>query len=50
MSDFVKEIEAVMLPPSKDRWKLRSTTFQGLADAMANQWGNATPSSLLGEK
>jgi hypothetical protein len=26
------------LPPSKDRWKLRSTTYQGLADAMANQW------------
>lgn len=28
------------LPPSKDRWKLRSTTFQGLADAMADQWGS----------
>ena len=27
------------LPPSKDRWKLRSTTFQGIADAMAEQWG-----------
>ena len=27
------------LPPSKDRWKLRSTTFQGIAAAMANQWG-----------
>ena len=27
------------LPPSKDRWKLRSTTYQGIADAMANQWG-----------
>lgn len=27
------------LPPSKDRWKLRSTTFQGIANAMANQWG-----------
>ena len=26
------------LPPSKDRWKLRSTTFQGIADAMATQW------------
>jgi hypothetical protein len=26
------------LPPSADRWKLRSTTFQGLADAMADQW------------
>jgi len=27
------------LPPSPDRWKLRSTTYQGLADAMAEQWG-----------
>lgn len=26
------------LPPSKDRWKLRSKTFQGIADAMAEQW------------
>jgi hypothetical protein len=26
------------LPPSKDRWKIRSATFQGLADAMADQW------------
>lgn len=28
------------LPPGPDRWKIRSTTFQGIADAMANQWGN----------
>lgn len=27
------------LPPSKDRWKLRSETYQGVADAMAAQWG-----------
>lgn len=27
------------LPPSKDRWKLRSTTYKGIAKAMANQWG-----------
>lgn len=27
------------LPPSEDRWKIRSQTFQGIADAMANQWG-----------
>lgn len=25
--------------PGKDRWKLRSKTFQGIADAMASQWG-----------
>lgn len=28
-----------MLPPSKDRWKIRSETYQGIADAMAEQWG-----------
>jgi len=28
------------LGPSPDRWKKRSTTFQGIADAMAKQWGN----------
>ena len=27
------------LPPSPDRWKIRSTTFQGIADAFADQWG-----------
>ena len=27
------------LPPSPDRWKLRSTTFKGIAEAMAQQWG-----------
>ena len=27
------------LPPSKDRWKIRSTTFDGIANAMAEQWG-----------
>jgi hypothetical protein len=30
------------LPPSPDRWKLRSTTFSGLASAMAHQWGGKT--------
>jgi len=28
------------LPPTKDRWKIRSETFQGIADAMAAQWSN----------
>jgi hypothetical protein len=27
------------MPPSPDRWKLRSVTYQGIADAMAKQWG-----------
>ena len=26
------------LPPSEDRWKLRSTTFDGIAAAMSEQW------------
>ena len=31
-----------LMPPSADRGKLRSKTFQGIADAMAVQW-SATP-------
>ena len=27
------------LPPSKDRWKIRSKTYAGIAQAMADQWG-----------
>ena len=27
------------MPPSADRWKERSKTFQGIANAMADQWG-----------
>ena len=27
------------MPPSPDRWKLRSVTYQGIASAMAEQWG-----------
>lgn len=27
------------LPPSEDRWKIRSKTFEGIAEAMAEQWG-----------
>lgn len=28
------------LPPSPDRWKNRSRTFPGIAEAMADQWGS----------
>lgn len=28
------------LPPGPDRWKIRSTTFKGIAEAMAKQWTN----------
>jgi hypothetical protein len=27
------------LPPSANRWKIRSATYPGIADAMAQQWG-----------
>lgn len=30
------------MPPSVNRWKERSRTFQGIADAMAGQWGCLT--------
>lgn len=29
------------MPPSKDRWKNRSRTYQGIAEAMADQWGGS---------
>ena len=34
-----REQRVWLLPPSPDRWKIRSKTFQGIADAMASQWG-----------
>jgi hypothetical protein len=42
-TDIVEGREARVhrLPPSPERWKLRSTTYAGIADAMAEQWGNA---------
>jgi hypothetical protein len=27
------------MPPSAERWKLRSETYEGIAEAMASQWG-----------
>ena len=34
-----REAKVHKMPPSEDRWKKRSTTYQGIADAMAEQWG-----------
>jgi site-specific DNA-cytosine methylase len=34
-----REARIHKMPPSPDRWKLRSKTYQGIADAMADQWG-----------
>jgi site-specific DNA-cytosine methylase len=43
-TDIVEGREQRMhrLPPSPDRWKIRSTTYKGIAKAMANQWGGST--------
>lgn len=40
-TDLVEGREARIhrMPPSADRWKERSKTYQGIADAMARQWG-----------
>lgn len=35
-----REAKVHRMPPGKDRWKLRSITYQGIGDAMANQWGS----------
>ena len=35
--DAVAEVH--LMPPSVDRWKKRSVTYRGLAEAMADQWG-----------
>lgn len=40
-TNIVDGREAVVhrMPPSADRWKKRSTTYLGIAAAMAEQWG-----------
>lgn len=35
-----REARIHKMPPSQDRWKERSRTYQGVADAFATQWGN----------
>ena len=35
-----REARVHRMPPGPNRWKERSRTFQGIADAMAQQWGN----------
>ena len=34
-----REARIHRMPPSADRWKKRSTTYKGIAEAMADQWG-----------
>jgi site-specific DNA-cytosine methylase len=35
-----REARVHRMPPGPDRWKERSRTFAGIADAMAEQWGD----------
>jgi hypothetical protein len=35
-----REARIHKMPPGPDRWKERSRTFEGIAQAMAAQWGN----------
>jgi hypothetical protein len=34
-----RDERVLLMPPSPDRWKERSRTYQGVAEAMADQWG-----------
>jgi site-specific DNA-cytosine methylase len=34
-----REAKVHKMPPGPNRWKERSRTYQGIADAMAKQWG-----------
>lgn len=38
------------MPPSPDRGELRGITYQGIADAMATQWGNDKNTEAIKEK
>jgi site-specific DNA-cytosine methylase len=35
-----REPRVHMMPPGPDRWKERSRTYKGIAEAMAKQWGD----------
>ena len=37
-----REERVYLMPPGPDRWKERSRTFEGVAEAMGDQWGGRT--------
>lgn len=45
----IKWMECHRTPPGPDRWKIRSTTYQGIADAIGAQWGALTPLAMVAE-
>jgi hypothetical protein len=42
-----REARVHKMPPSKNRWKERSRTYEGIAEAMATQWSFPAPVSTL---
>ena len=42
-----REARVHMMPPSPDRWKERSRTYEGIADAMGAQWGTRDLPSIM---
>lgn len=38
-----------LMPPGPDRWKERSRTYEGIAEAMAQQWGDYTDLVTMAE-
>ena len=38
-----REAKVHRMPPGPDRWKERSRTYPGIAEAMAQQWGHQAP-------
>ena len=44
-----REARVHRMAPSPDRWRERSRTYQGIADAMAAQWGAAVEREVIGE-
>jgi site-specific DNA-cytosine methylase len=41
-----REARVHKMPPGPDRWKERSRTYAGIAEAMAAQWGGLVPLAL----
>lgn len=44
-----REQRVFRMPPSETRWRERSRTYAGIAEAMADQWGPPQQSLLLAE-
>ena len=42
-----REAKVHRMPPGPDRWKERSRTFEGIAEAMGEQWGGRELPSLI---